>query len=131
MLHESSKTQQGCGHAPPRWKLLLQLGPSVDADLAELSLRICQHCEGRQGRKKKSWTVFKSKESLGEEPQGGSEAGQSPGGHHLALLTEKQALLPSKLLKLAESDGSDSHPYSNPCGFPQDCSENRKVTYEC
>lgn len=70
MLHnESLKTQHHCGHAPPRWKLPQQLGSLVDVDLAGLSLRICQHCEGRQERKKKGWTVFKSKEFLGEEPR--------------------------------------------------------------
>lgn len=131
MLHNESPETQGCGHTPPSWKILLQLGSSADAGLAGLSLGTCQHWEGRQERKKKGWTVFRNKETLGEEPQAAPEVGQSLRGHQLSLLTEEQAPLPSKPLKWAESEGSDSHPYLNPCSFPQDRSETRKVTYEC
>lgn len=57
---------KGCGHTPLRWKIPLQLAPSADADLCWAVFEVLPAL--RRERKRKGWTIFRSKESLGGEP---------------------------------------------------------------
>lgn len=61
-----NESPEDCLHTPLRWKIPLQLGSSADADLCWDVFEVLPAL--RRERKRKGWTMFSSKESLGGEP---------------------------------------------------------------
>lgn len=61
-----NESPEGFVRTPLRWKIPLQLGSSADADLCWAVFEVLPAL--RRERKRKGWTIFSSKESLGEEP---------------------------------------------------------------